>query len=116
MTTEQDRYIELDGLREYISDARDVMLDNLDNDCLLESDIALLETLGRDLEVALARFDSIFNKDMMECQCGHAPKLNPYAMKVECSVCFMSGPKKASRAEAVEAWNRIVKGLVDGEE
>ena len=116
MTKEQDRYIELDGLREYISDARDVMLDNLDNDCLLESDIALLETLGRDLEVALARFDSIFNKDMMECQCGYAPKLNPYAMKVECSVCFMSGPKKASRAEAVEAWNKIVKGLRDGEE
>lgn len=116
MIEERDRYMELDGLREYISDARDVILNNLDNDYLLESDIAILKTLGCDLEVALARFDSIFNKDMMKCQCGHAPKLNPCAMKVECSVCYMSGPQKASRAEAVEAWNRIVKGLEDGEE
>ena len=115
MIEERDRYMELDGLRECISDARDVILDNLDNNYLLESDIAILETLGRDLGVALARFDSIFNKDMMECQCGYAPKLNPCAMKVECSVCYMSGPRKASRAEAVEAWNRIAMVWSHGE-
>lgn len=115
MTKEQDRYMELDGLREYVSDARDVILDNLDNDCLLESDKAILEAVGHYLEAALARLDSIMNKDIMKCQCGHAPRLNPCAINVECSVCCMSGPRKASRAEAVEAWNRIAMIWSHGE-
>lgn len=113
MTTEQDRYMELEGLEDCISDFRGDIEDYMDSDCLLGQDKTVVESILKNLEDATNRLNSIMNKEVKTCPCGHMPRFNPYEMKVECRKCGMSGPKKAIRAEAVDAWNKIVEKVME---
>lgn len=116
MIGENERYDELKNLSLCIEDFKITVETYADLDCFIEQDRAFINNILKDADAALNMLISVINKDVRNCQCGQVPRLNTNVMKVECPKCGMSGPRKASRAEAVEAWNRIVKGLEDGEE
>lgn len=116
MIGENERYDELKNLGMCIEDFKITVGEYADLDCFIEQDRVFINKILEDADAALNTLISVLYKDVMKCPCGCMPKLNAHVMKLDCPGCGMSSPRKASRAEAVEAWNRIVKGLEDGEE
>lgn len=116
MIDECERYDELKHLALCVEEFKIDVKCYEDLDCFVEHDMAIVRRILDDADTALNMLISVINKDVRNCQCGQVPRLNTNVMKIECPWCGMSGPRKASRAEAVEAWNRIVKGLEGGEE